>query len=612
MLQSGDILQERYRIVRRLNQGGMATVYLAQDTRLGSRDVAVKEMDPQAIGGDTETWAREAFRQEATLLARLDHPGLANVTDFFEEERQLYLVMEYVSGETLAEQLARSGQIDEAQVVQWARELTSVLAYLHRQEPPIVFRDIKPDNIMVQPDGKLKLIDFGIARFYKPGQGSDTIRLGTVGYAAPEQYGRGQTDPRADVYSLAVVLYQLLTGYDPGRSPLQLPPLRQLAPHVSPRLAAALEQAMALDPAQRFKDAAVFAQSLRPTAPSPTPPGPGAGDPPARKLIAVALVALLLVALGAGYWLFQGAGQEAVEAPPVPPQQAGPSPTGQVPPALADSATPAPSATIAPTSSHTPAPPASATPVPPTVAATTTAVAETTALTATERDEALERAYLDRVPQVRPAQPVVFAYEVASTPQIDGDLREWQGASYAVAGLVYGHEAWTGAGDLSGELRAAWDAGRLYLALDITDDRFVQESVGRLLYQGDSAELWLDAELAGDFDDGGMSADDNHIGASPGRPGSLFTQSYRWAPGEGAINDELAAARTDRGYTLEWAVPWSELRATPGDGAAFGFTVCLSDNDLDGAQEQQSMVCLHGTRRHNDPPSWGTLILVAP
>lgn len=607
MLKSGDSLAERYRVERRLNQGGMGVVYLARDRRLGDRQVAVKEMDPRGAGIGGQELSRDAFRQEATLLARLHHPGLANVTDFFEHGGLQYLVMEYVAGETLSDRLSRLGRVDEVQTLKWARELSAVLAYLHRQQPPIVFRDLKPDNIMVQPDGTLKLIDFGIARFFKPGQRSDTVALGTVGYAAPEQYGRGQTDPRADVYSLGVVLHHLLTGYDPGRTPLNLPPLRELAPRVSPRLAAAIEQALALDPAQRFRDAAVFAQSLRPTEPALPPGRPERGG--GRILFAAAVVVVLIAIVGVGYRLLANGPQRQADLPPVPPQQ-------QVEAAAGDELQVAGEATTteaAPTASAMPAASATAslTPEPPTATATSS-VAAPTGTPAPAVDAALERAYLGAVAQPRSAVPVVYAYTVERPPVIDGNLQEWGQASYAIRSIVYGHEAWSGPDDHSGMLRVAWDANRLYLALEVTDDRFVQESAGQTLYRGDSAELWLDADLAGDFSDGAMNGDDTHIGVSPGHPESLFSQSYRWSPGarEGLINDEVAAAHRGNGYTLEWAIPWSQLSATAGDGAAFGFTFCLSDNDIEGVEEQESLVCLHGSRRHNDPPSWGTLILI--
>jgi serine/threonine protein kinase len=270
MLTPGSIVLGRYRILQPLGQGGMARVYLAEDSRLGGRYVALKEMDPALLAPSEQQWAITAFQQEAQVLARLSHHGVARVTDFFQENNFWYLVMEYVQGETLEAALRRNSRgFVESQVLFWVSQLADVLDYLHQQLPPIIFRDLKPANIMVQADGTLKLIDFGIARFFKPGQGHDTVTLGTPGYAAPEQYGRGQTDVRSDVYSLGVLTHQLLTGYDPSLSPMYLPPVQQLNPAVSNRAAAAINQAIHVAPELRFRSVKAFAAALN---------APGSGE----------------------------------------------------------------------------------------------------------------------------------------------------------------------------------------------------------------------------------------------------------------------------------------------------------------------------------------------
>jgi len=202
MLQSGSMLQSRYRILRRIGGGGMGMVYLAEDTRLPGRMCAIKEMSPAQLAPQDRNWAINGFRQEAQMLANLNHPGLTSVTDFIPEAGNWYLVMDYVEGETLQERLkrARGGRLSLDEVLNITRQLCDVLEYLHRQSPSVVFRDLKPGNVMLTPQGEVKLIDFGIARFFKPGQTRDTVNLGTPGYAAPEQYGGlGQSDPRADV-----------------------------------------------------------------------------------------------------------------------------------------------------------------------------------------------------------------------------------------------------------------------------------------------------------------------------------------------------------------------------------------------------------------------------
>ena len=263
MLGVGTVLQGRYEIRGQLGRGGMGVVYLAADKRLGNLSVAVKEMDASRVAPGDRQRTIDAFRHEAQILARLNHVGIARVIDYFSQGDYSYLVMEYVPGETLETALARAPRgFDERQALAWAGQLAVVLDYLHQQNPPIIFRDLKPGNIMVQPDGTLKLIDFGIARLFKPGQTHDTALMGTPGYAAPEHYGRGQTDARSDVYTLGVVVHQLLTGYDPTLTPMRLPPVRQLRPDVSPQTEAAVAQALQLSPDLRFTSAVGFARAL--------------------------------------------------------------------------------------------------------------------------------------------------------------------------------------------------------------------------------------------------------------------------------------------------------------------------------------------------------------
>ncbi|WP_374685818.1 serine/threonine-protein kinase [Promineifilum sp.] len=281
MLAIGTVLQERYQIARFLGQGGMGVVYEAIDTRLGRRPVAVKEMDATLVAPAERQATVAAFQQEARILARLKHPGIAGVIDYFTQGDFSYFVMEYVEGETLEEALLRAPRgFQEAQALAWAGQLAVVLDYLHRQTPPIIFRDLKPGNIMVQPDGALKLIDFGIARLFKAGQTHDTIRLGTPGYAPPEQYGHGQTDARSDVYSLGVVVHQLLTGHNPAGAPMRLPPVRQFRPDLSPQTEAAVAQALQLDPALRYTSTLAFARALG--APVSGPFAAGQGGAPGQ------------------------------------------------------------------------------------------------------------------------------------------------------------------------------------------------------------------------------------------------------------------------------------------------------------------------------------------
>ncbi|MDW8405242.1 serine/threonine-protein kinase [Chloroflexus sp.] len=258
------VLQGRYELRRRLGAGGMGSVYLATDRRLATAQWAVKEMSDTAITSPLERQqAQEAFRQEAELLAKLSHPYLPRVTDHFEENGRNYLVMEFVPGENLRDYVNRVGLPRPLhEVLRWTAQICEVLAYLHSQQPPIIFRDLKPTNVMITPDGTIKLVDFGIARLFKPGKERDTQAFGTPGYSAPEQYGRGQTDPRSDIYSLGVLMHHLLTGHDPSTTPFRLPPVNQLNPSVPPYIAAAIARATDNDPAKRFASVIELQQAL--------------------------------------------------------------------------------------------------------------------------------------------------------------------------------------------------------------------------------------------------------------------------------------------------------------------------------------------------------------
>jgi serine/threonine-protein kinase len=258
------VLEGRYVIEQKLGQGGMGAVYRARDLRLSTVQWAIKEMSQSAITGPLERQqARDAFRQEAELLAGLSHPNLPRVVDHFEQDGKAYLVMEFVPGESLLGLARREGlPLPAPRVLEWARQICEVLEYLHSQSPPVIFRDLKPANIMITPRGQLKLVDFGIARLFKPGKERDTQAFGTMGYSAPEQYGRGQTDARSDIYALGVLLHQLLTGYDPTATPFRLPPAAQLTPGLPAYVSEALARATDSDPQRRFPDVRSFHMAL--------------------------------------------------------------------------------------------------------------------------------------------------------------------------------------------------------------------------------------------------------------------------------------------------------------------------------------------------------------
>jgi serine/threonine protein kinase len=252
-----------YIITRPVGQGGMAAVYQATDVRNNSQ-VAIKEMSQDSLAPSELKEALDSFVQEAELLMGLRHKGLPRVSGHFSEGSRHYLVMEYIEGKTLEQRQTAAGgkALPERDVLDWADQICDVLTYLHGRRPPIIFRDLKPANIMVTGSGRVKLIDFGIARVFVPGRTRDTQVLGTPGFAPPEQYGKAQTDPRADVYALGCTLYQLLSGYDPASTPFALPPLNSRNPTVSPHVQVAIERATKLDREGRFRSVADFQKML--------------------------------------------------------------------------------------------------------------------------------------------------------------------------------------------------------------------------------------------------------------------------------------------------------------------------------------------------------------
>ena len=335
MLTTGTTLQNRYRVVSLLGQGGMGAVYRAWDTRL-KVPVALKEMTPQpGLDANTLAQLRQQFEQEAVALARLDHPHLVRVGDFFEERGNVYLVMGFVEGESLADRIERKGALSEDQVLEWADQLLDALGYCHSQG--MIHRDVKPQNAVIRPDGRAVLVDFGLVKLWDPcdPRTQTAMRgMGTPEYAPPEQYGTqpGHTDPRSDLYGLAATLYHALTGQAPPTAndrmafPSQFVPVRGLNPRVSGETEAAVLRAMELAVENRFPTARDMAAALVGGAPAlaapkrkPTKIMPAA-RPAARprKRVPVwawALGGLALLALVVGV-VVMGAGGGATPAPP--------------------------------------------------------------------------------------------------------------------------------------------------------------------------------------------------------------------------------------------------------------------------------------------------------
>ncbi len=293
-LEAGEVLKNRYKIRRIIGHGGMGSIYLADDLRLAGRLCALKEVEhDRTMPADLIKQAREQFQREATVLARLDHPNLPKVSDFFSIGARDYLIMDFVPGQdlrTLMSEAHQKGQfLAEREVLSWASQLADALSYMHSQTPPILHRDIKPSNLKLTPSGLLKLVDFGLVKILASDEVTITILQGrgTAIYTPLEQYGgdSGHTDSRSDIYAFGATLYHLLTNTRPVEArelflrPDILVPARKINPDISLRTERAIAWAMSLHPEDRPQDMEEFRNALlgnwnpvtKPRAPLPTP-----------------------------------------------------------------------------------------------------------------------------------------------------------------------------------------------------------------------------------------------------------------------------------------------------------------------------------------------------
>jgi serine/threonine-protein kinase len=321
LLNANHLLKGRYRVQSVIGHGGMGAIYLANDERLSGRKCAIKEVEQDpGLPEKLQQEARDQFYREASILARLDHPNLPKVSDFFSSGIRDYLVMDFIPGQDLrsiVDQAKETGNpIPETHILGWSSQLFDALEYLHNQEPPILHRDIKPSNIRVTPGGVVKLVDFGLVKQMVPDEMTITVMQGrgTALYTPLEQYGgdTGHTDIRSDIYAMGCTLYHLFTGQAPPEAkqrflnPDSLIPPRHLNPRITPEIERAILWAMALHPNDRPATISIFREALfgdNPPLPSvlPSPrygnlhPGMFAGfDRLERWLAGVAAVLLLL------------------------------------------------------------------------------------------------------------------------------------------------------------------------------------------------------------------------------------------------------------------------------------------------------------------------------
>lgn len=245
----------RYKVIKPIGKGGMSTVYLAQNVSLGTM-WAIKVIEKKSRSGFD-------LLAEPNILKKLNHPALPRIIDIEEDSKYLYIVEDYIEGVSLDKQLKRYGKFKEETVIEWVKQLCDVLLYLHNQTPnPIIYRDMKPSNIIANSNNKIKLIDFGIAREFKKQSTDDTAYIGTKGYAAPEQYGIGQSDARTDIYSLGITMYHLLTGISPNEPPYEIKKLRSIDMRLSEGIEYIVDKCTQSNPSNRYQSVDMLIKDL--------------------------------------------------------------------------------------------------------------------------------------------------------------------------------------------------------------------------------------------------------------------------------------------------------------------------------------------------------------
>ena len=251
MLKVGDLIDGKYKILNEIGRGGMSTVYLAINEK-ANKPWAVKEVRKNGISN--RELVKQSLMVEINLLKKLKHKGLPSIVDIIDQQDNYLIVMDYIEGITLENIMQEEGMQPQEKVVDWAIQLCDVLQYLHTRKPAIIYRDMKPSNIMLRSDGSVVLIDFGTAREFKERHVEDTTCLGTQGYAAPEQFGgMGQTDERTDIYSLGATMYRLVTGHNPSEPPYEMYPITHWNPRLSTGLEGIIAKCTSKDPKSRYQ-----------------------------------------------------------------------------------------------------------------------------------------------------------------------------------------------------------------------------------------------------------------------------------------------------------------------------------------------------------------------
>ncbi len=618
---------DQYLIERHLARGGMADVYLARDVYL-QRPVALKIMLP-ALTQDKELTAR--FQREAQAIAKLNHPNIIQIyTTGLTANGSPYLAMQYIPGGSLQEEMTQlagnAKPLSTQRVLTLAEQVADALRAAHKAG--ITHRDLKPSNILLREDGTAVVTDLGIAAVQEASARLTRTGhvMGTPYYMSPEQATGKPVDGRADIYALGVIMYEMLSGTVPFKadSPLAIlsqhlyeppPPLIERRRDLSvatyqtvetclqkepdkrfqtaEQLRVALNQALQAETNPRLKATELLDTPTRQTAVAPTPstPTPPAPDPRQRPrwlpYAAGGAVAVALILAAVIFWpdgdgegnvvptaVSQSAASSDLAVTVFPTSTLPAEPTATIAPV--DTAIPNPTDTPPPT--NTPPP----TPIPPIVATN--------------------------------ANAPFFS----SAPTIDGNLNEWLGVTPILAAhRTFEDAGWDGSEDLTAAWQLAWDNSNLYLAVTVSDDIHAQNQSGNLIFQGDSVDMQLDTNRAGDLSNS-LSGDDFQITFSPGDFNTLPPSVWRWtADSNGRIVDApdhgiiVQAQRTATGYTIEAAVPWRDLNVTPSSGMVLGASLNATDNDRVGTAVQELFYSHVASRTLLSPNTWGTLTLTS-
>lgn len=591
---------DQFTITSLIARGGMADVYLAQDVNL-KRQVALKVLSPQMAANDN---ANARFRREAEMVARLNHPHIVQIfSTGITPDKRPFLAMEYVAGGSLQKYLAHMSaqkrRLTTVDALSITRQVAEALVVAH--QAGIVHRDLKPSNILLRPDGTPVLTDLGIAAVQTEAGLTETgTVVGTPHYMSPEQARGQKINGRSDIYSLGIILYEMLVGVVPfsGDSPLSIlnqqvneppPPLALVRDDLASATYQIVKTCLQKEPANRYQTAADLVAALdvalavergesqpklQPT-PMPVPQSEPFSAPLEPETVVerddgvkrplwpiFALVAMLVAVLlcGGGYLVVRGLWAGL---------------TGSGGPALV---------------------------APPTLIADPTAIA-------TEPVTPLET-----VAPISSAD--VVALRLTVPPVVDGNLDEWVGISpYLSAHPVYAAPTWDGTDDVSAAWHIGWDADYLYVAVMVVDDVHVQTQTGNQIFKGDNLDLQLDVDRTSDWGSK-LNADDYQINLSPGNFANLPPSAFRFAatadgrsidaPGHGI---QIAAQQQPDGYTFEAAIPWRDLNVTPTAGLILGAALNVSDNDTPGTAVQERLLSTSATRRWSEPATWGTLTL---